>query len=105
MAFWFVNTSIEYECQSTKPCKVENEFDKFWNDLAWIEQWKSKYYNLIVKYKRNSIQYWVENERDVMKLFLINDLKMNMIHCKYYLKQLNQLKIKYLNLEQKMMYL
>ena len=65
-------------------------FDKFWNDLAWIEPWKSKYYNLIVKHKRNNIQYCIENDRNEIKLFLMNDIKMNMIHCKYYLKQFRE---------------
>ena len=75
--------------------KFRCEFDRFWSKLSFGNSIKARYYQMFVKNKMNDIQKLL-NQYDQLSSILANQIGMNLIHSKYFLKQCSVLNIKYL---------
>ena len=74
------------------------EFERFWSELTFSKNCKRKYHTMFVKYKLNDIRkLW--NEYDKLPNILSNQIGMNCIHLKYFIKQCWNLKVRYLEFE------
>ena len=64
------------------------EFERFWNNLAFMEPFKSKYHTFFVENKLNNILCLLFFVDDNYKCLLHEKLKMNKVHKKYFIKQI-----------------
>ena len=87
--------SCNYDKSDAKLFHVNNEnkllieeFEKFWNNLAFVEPFKSKYHTFFVENKLNNILCLLFFVDDNYKCLLHEKLKMNKVHKKYFIKQI-----------------
>ena len=87
--------------------RVKTEFEHFWNQLAFVNPWKIKYYNLFKKHglnNANSLISMCENDFEIFQKREFNMI-INKIHAKYLKKQIKEWNIKRCEFEMKIEYL
>ena len=76
----------------------QDEFDRFWSKLSFGNGIKPRYYQMFVKYKLIDIRkLW--NQYDQLPNILLNQIGMNSIHLKYFMRQCMNIKVRHLEFD------